>query len=50
MMAFGWELGVDGKWRMETKDDLRLKANPGTKEWRDSFYIRKSMVLQGMPY
>ncbi|NLE26807.1 MAG: hypothetical protein GX625_16000, partial [Clostridiaceae bacterium] len=36
-MAFGWELGADGKWRMETKDDLRLKANPGTKEWRDLF-------------
>jgi hypothetical protein len=36
-MAFGWELGADGKWRMETKDDLRLKAKPGTKEWRDLF-------------
>jgi|GEM_PF-4102149 len=36
-MAYGWELGVDGKWRMETDDHFRLKKAAGTKEWRDLF-------------
>jgi len=37
-VAYGWEQGVDGKWRMESDDDsLRLKAAAGTKAWRDLF-------------
>ena len=37
-MAYGWEQGADGKWRMETDDsNFTLKAMPGTREWRDLF-------------